>query len=177
MNSVVLTGRLIKDLELKFTQNGQALTSGVIAVDRKFKKDGQKVADFFNISLFGKLAEITVQFCGKKGDMLNVRGSLQTSTYNKRDGSKGYTVSVLVEECDFLTSNNRQREENTPEAVATPPQKEENPVVPKKEVPIVDDDEFDPFNLDMYKKQAEEKGSDLANFLKNLAEESGGSVK
>jgi single-strand DNA-binding protein len=170
MNSAVLTGRLIRDLELKYTQAGQALTSGVIAVDRKFKKNGEKVADFLNISVFGKLAELTVKYCGKKGDMLNVRGEIQTSTYNKRDGTKGYTVSIICEEVDFLTATNRQREETAPEAIATPPQQQATPpmVQYNENMPYETDDD-DPFNLANFKEKTPEQGVDLTNFLKEIA--------
>lgn len=58
MNTIILKGRLSRDMDLKYTQtNNTALTSGSIAVDRRFTQEGQPTVDFFNITAFGKIAE------------------------------------------------------------------------------------------------------------------------
>nr|WP_234118386.1 single-stranded DNA-binding protein [Clostridium hydrogenum] len=102
MNKVVLIGRLTKDPELKFTPgNGTAVTSLTLAVDRRFKRDGQQEADFIPVVVWGKQAESTANYMSK-GKLMGVSGRIQTRTYDAKDGTKRYVTEIVAEEVQFL---------------------------------------------------------------------------
>ena len=98
MNKVILIGRLTKDVEMN---NGVGKYS--LAVDRKFKKDGEPTADFINCTVFGKSAEFAQKYF-KKGTKIAVVGRIQTGSYTNKDGVKVYTTDVIVEEQEFAES-------------------------------------------------------------------------
>lgn len=105
MNKVALIGRWTKDLELSVTQgNGTSVAKGTIAINRKFKKEGQPEADFLPVVIWGKQAESTAKYCGQKGNQLSIVGRLETSIYTNKDGVKVYKTEVVAEEIDFLNS-------------------------------------------------------------------------
>jgi single stranded DNA-binding protein (ssb) len=103
MNKVILIGRLTRDPELRFTAgSGSAVTTFTLAVDRNFKnKDGQKEADFINIVVWNKLAEIIANNV-TKGKLVAVSGRLQTRTYEGNDGQKKYITEVVADDFQFL---------------------------------------------------------------------------
>lgn len=103
MNSVTLIGRLTKDTELRYiASTGTAVTRFSIAVDRPFaKKDAEVTADFFNIVVWGKIAETCANYL-KKGRLVALRGRLQNNNYTDKDGVKRYTVEVIAEEVKFI---------------------------------------------------------------------------
>ena len=102
MNKVVLVGRLTKDPELKFDQGtGTAVATFTVAVNRRFKKEGQPEADFIPVVVFGKPAEATANYMAK-GKLLSVSGNIQTRTYDAKDGTKRYVTEVIAEETDFI---------------------------------------------------------------------------
>ena len=102
MNIVVLTGRLTKDAEVKYTQGNEplAIARFTLAVDRRTKKDGEQSADFISCVAFGKRAEFLEKY-GKKGTKFNVEGSIQTGSYTNKDGNKVYTTDVIVNNIEF----------------------------------------------------------------------------
>ena len=101
MNKVLLMGRLTKDPEVRYTTTNNTLVCGfTLAVNRRFVKDGEQQADFFNIVAWSKLGE----FCSKyfvKGQQVAVVGRLQTRNYDDKDGKKVYLTEVVVEEAHF----------------------------------------------------------------------------
>jgi single-strand DNA-binding protein len=102
MNKVVLVGRLTKDPELKFAQGtGTAVTTFTIAVNRRFKREGQPDADFIPVVVFGKTAENTANYMSK-GKLLSVSGNIQTRNYEAKDGTRRYVTEVVADEVDFL---------------------------------------------------------------------------
>lgn len=106
MNKVVLIGRLTKDPELRFTPgNGTAVASFTLAVDRRFKKEGQQEADFVPIVVWGKQAESTANYMSK-GKLMGVSGRIQTRTYDAKDGTKRYVTEVVADEVQFLEWGN-----------------------------------------------------------------------
>lgn len=106
MNKVVLVGRLTKDPELKFTPGkGTAVATFTLAVNRRFKSPGQPEADFIPVVVWGKQAENTANYVGK-GRMVGVSGSIQTRTYDAKDGTKRYVTEVVAEEVQFLEPKN-----------------------------------------------------------------------
>ncbi|PJI08374.1 single-stranded DNA-binding protein [Clostridium sp. CT7] len=116
MNKVVLIGRLTKDPELKFTPGtGTAVASFTLAVDRRFKREGQPEADFVPIVVWGKQAESTANYMSK-GKLMGVSGRIQTRSYDAKDGTRRYVTEVVAEEVQFLewgnSSNNAAANNN-----------------------------------------------------------------
>ena len=107
MNKVVLMGRLTRDPEVRYSQgeNALAIARYTLAVDRRFKRDGEQSADFINCVVFGKSAEFTERYF-RQGMRVTVCGRIQTGSYTNRDGVKVYTTEVVVEEQEFAESKN-----------------------------------------------------------------------
>lgn len=108
MNKVVLMGRLTRDPEIRYSQNGDQMCIAryTLAVDRKFKKQGDsQTADFINCIAFGKSAEFAEKYL-KQGTKIAVTGRIQTGSYTNKDGNKVYTTDVVVEEHEFCESKN-----------------------------------------------------------------------
>lgn len=104
MNKVILCGRLVRDVELR--HSGQmAIARYTIAVDRKFKKEGEPTSDFINCIEFGKQAEFAEKYF-RKGIKLIVSGRIQTGSYTNKDGQRVYTTDVVVEDHEFAESKN-----------------------------------------------------------------------
>ena len=107
LNKVVLCGRLTADPELKQTQNGIAVVSFAIAVNRRFTRgaDGQSnsQADFINCVAWRQTAEFISRYF-HKGSSLCVTGSIQTRTWNDQQGNKRYATEVIVDEAYFVDS-------------------------------------------------------------------------
>lgn len=106
MNKVILMGRLTRDPEVRYAQgaNGStAIARYSLAVDRKFKQEGQPNADFINCIAFGKLGEFAEKYL-HKGTKIAVVGRIQTGSYTNKDGVKVYTTEVIVEEQEFAES-------------------------------------------------------------------------
>ena len=118
MNKVILIGRLTKDTETRATQgdNPTYITRYTLAVDRKFKRDGEQSADFINCVAFGKPAEFAEKYFFK-GMKVAITGRLQTGSYTNKEGQKVYTTDVVIEEQEFAESkqsNEQHHEQSTP---------------------------------------------------------------
>ena len=106
MNKVILMGRLTRDPEMRYGQGSStAVCRYSIAVDRRFKRDGQPEADFFNCTVFGKGAEFAEKYL-KKGTKIVISGSIQNDNYTNKDGQKVYGTQIIVEEQEFAESKN-----------------------------------------------------------------------
>ena len=105
MNKVILLGRLTKDPEVRYTQseNILAIAKYTLAVDRRFKKEGQPSADFINCVAFGKSAEFAEKYM-TKGRLFGVIGRIQTRNYENDKKEKVYVTEVVVEEQYFADS-------------------------------------------------------------------------
>lgn len=106
MNKTILIGRLTKDPEVRYSNgaNGStAVARYTLAVDRKFKQEGQPTADFINCVAFGKLGEFAEKYL-RQGIKIAVIGRIQTGSYTNKDGQKVYTTDVAVEEQEFCES-------------------------------------------------------------------------
>ena len=110
MNKVILIGRLTKDVEVRHTGE-TAVARYSLAVDRKFKREGEPTADFINCVTFGKNAEFAEKYL-KKGTKIAVTGRIQTGSYTDKDGKKVYTTDVIVEEHEFCESKGSGTNEN-----------------------------------------------------------------
>ena len=109
MNKVILLGRLTKDADVKYTQGAEpmAIARYTLAVDRKFKKEGEKTADFISCVAFAKNGEFAEKYL-KKGMKIAVTGRIQTGSYDDKDGKKVYTTDIVVEEHEFCESKGTQ---------------------------------------------------------------------
>ena len=105
MNKVILMGRLTRDPEVRYSQgeNSLAIARYTLAVDRRFKRDGEASADFINCVAFGKAAEHAERFY-RQGLKVVIAGRIQTGSYTNKDGVKVYTTEVVVEEQEFAES-------------------------------------------------------------------------
>ncbi len=110
MNCVILIGRLTRDPDVRYTQGDKSMCIAryTLAVDRRFKKEGQDSADFITCAAFGKAGEFVEKYC-MKGTKLAVTGRIQTGSYTNRDGQKVYTTEVVVEEQEFAESKASQQ--------------------------------------------------------------------
>lgn len=102
MNKVILMGRLTRDPEVRMSGD-TAVARFSLAVDRRFKKDGEQTADFINCVAFGKTGEFIEKY-GRKGTKFVVDGRIQTGSYTNKDGQKVYTTDVVVEQVEFAES-------------------------------------------------------------------------
>lgn len=108
MNQTVLTGRITKDLELKYTGSGVAVLSFSIAVERNFKNaQGEREADFINIVAWRDKAENIAKYF-QKGDGIGIIGSIQTRNYENNQGQRVYVTEVVADNFDFPIQNKRQ---------------------------------------------------------------------
>lgn len=103
MNKAILIGRLTRDTDVKVSSTGMTVARFSLAVDRRFKKDGEKTCDFINCIAFSKTAEFLEEY-GKKGMKFVVEGSIQTGSYTNKDGNKVYTTDVAVQSVEFAES-------------------------------------------------------------------------
>jgi single-strand DNA-binding protein len=105
MNKWIGCGRLVRDPEVRYSQgeNSTAVARFTLAVDRKFKKNGESEADFISCIAFGKTAEFVEKYF-HKGDKMIVEGHITTGSYTNKDGQKVYTTDINVEQVEFAES-------------------------------------------------------------------------
>ena len=103
MNIVILMGRLTRDPEVSSSASGTTFARYSIAVERKFKREGEPDADFFNCTSFGKQAEFVERYL-KKGTKIVITGELQNNNYTNKDGQKVYDVRIMVHDVEFAES-------------------------------------------------------------------------
>lgn len=121
MNKVILMGRIVRDPEVRYSNgaNGStAVARYTLAIDRKFKQEGQQTADFINCIAFGKLGEFAEKYL-HKGVKIAIVGRIQTGSYTNKDGQKVYTTDVVVEEqefCESKASNQQSQNNDRPQA-------------------------------------------------------------
>ncbi len=104
INKVVLIGRLTRDPEMRYTQNGTAMATFSIANNRVYSVSGEKkeMVSFFNCVVWARAAETIVQYC-KKGQRIGIDGRLQQRSWDDKDGNKRSTVEVVVDNFQFLS--------------------------------------------------------------------------
>ena len=111
MNKVILMGRLTRDPEVRYSagESGTAIARYTLAVDRRFKRDGEATADFISCVSFGRTAEFAEKYF-RQGLKIIVSGRIQTGSYTNRDGQKVYTTEVVVEEQEFAEGKNSSQQ-------------------------------------------------------------------
>jgi len=104
MNNFSGIGRITRDIEMRFTPSGMAVSNFAIAIDRSRKDaEGNKVTDFIDVVAFGKTAELIAQYC-IKGVMVGIIGELQIDTWKHSDGTNRKSAKIVVDKVDFLSS-------------------------------------------------------------------------
>ena len=110
INRVILTGRLTKEPDLRYTPNGTPVATFTIAVNRTYTNEqGEREADFINCIVWRKSAENVANYL-KKGSLVGVDGRIQTRNYEAQDGRRVFVTEVVAESVQFLanasTTNN-----------------------------------------------------------------------
>ena len=105
MNKVILMGRLTRDPEIRYSQGENKMAVGryTLAVDRKYRREGEDNADFVSCMCFGKAAEFAEKYL-HKGTKIIIAGRIQTGSYTNKDGNRVFTTDVVVEEQEFAES-------------------------------------------------------------------------
>lgn len=111
MNKSILIGRLTREVEIRNFLS-TVVARYTLAVDRKFKREGEQTADFIPCIAFGRNAEFAQKYL-TKGKKIAVVGRIQTGSYTNRDGQKVYTTDVVVEEQEFVESKASEHSENS----------------------------------------------------------------
>lgn len=120
MNKVFLIGNLTRDPEMRSTQSGVAVCNFTIAVNRRFRnaQTGQQETDFLNVIAWRQLAELCAKYLAK-GREVAIAGSIQTRTYEAKDGSKRTTFDIVADEVEFLSANQNGGAQSMPGAYTT----------------------------------------------------------
>ena len=121
MNNVVLMGRLTRDPNVTYSQSGEGSTAVArytLAVDRRYKREGQQEADFISCVAFGKSAEFAEKYL-RQGIKICISGRIQTGSYTNREGQKVYTTDVVVESHEFAESKNASQGSQAPQPAPT----------------------------------------------------------
>lgn len=111
MNKVIIVGRFTRDPEVRYTANNTCYASFSIAVDRRYKQDGQPTADFPRVIAWGKTAEFIEKYF-RKGMKIAIDGRIQTGSYKNNDGQTIYTTDVVAENVEFVESKNSSDNNN-----------------------------------------------------------------
>lgn len=115
MNKVILVGRLTRDPEVRYSQgeNTMAIARYTIALNRRFKREGDPEADFIRCVVFGRAAEFAEKYF-RQGLRIAISGRIQTGSYTNKEGGKVYTTEVVVEEQEFAESMAEREHTQTP---------------------------------------------------------------
>ena len=103
MNKVILIGRFVRDPEIRYTSNDKCCATFNIAVDRKYKQEGQPEADFPRVIAWGKTAEFIEKYF-RQGMKIVIEGRIQTGKYTNKEGQTVYTTDVVAESVEFAES-------------------------------------------------------------------------
>ena len=112
MNKVIIIGRLVRDPEIRYTSNGMCCASFSVAVDRRFKQDGQPTADFPRVVVWGKTAEFIEKYFSQ-GMKIALEGRIQTGSYKNKDDNTVYTTDIVAEAVEFVESKGASKSQNS----------------------------------------------------------------
>lgn len=115
LNTVILQGRLTKDVELKQTSTGKEFAIVSMAVQRSYKNhEGNYDTDFFDVLFSGKQAESVAKFF-HKGDAILIEGSIQQKHFTDREGKKRTTYNIVANKFHFNAGAQRQEQRQAPQ--------------------------------------------------------------
>lgn len=109
MNIVIMVGRLTKDPEIRYSQQGKAVCNFSIAVDRRIKREGENSTDFFNCVCFGKTAEFVEKYFSS-GKRIAIEGNIQNDSFVGRDGTKKTAVKIVCDNAEFADGKGKDWE-------------------------------------------------------------------
>lgn len=120
MNKVIISGNLVKDIEISKTPNDVSVARFTLAVQRKYSNEnGEREADFLNCVAWRNQADNIAKYC-KKGDKVGVVGTIQTRTYEAQDGTKRYVTEIIADEVEFIYIRPATETEQTDNEQFTP---------------------------------------------------------
>ena len=112
MNQIILVGRIAQPIDLHVTETGKKKSELTLAVPRTYKNiDGEYETDFLDCVLWTNVAESTTEYC-KVGDVVGIKGRLQTRMIPKEDGTKYKKVEIIAERVTFLASKKDSKEQS-----------------------------------------------------------------
>lgn len=143
MNKVILMGRLVKEPEVRYSQGAEplAIARYTLAVNRRFKRQGEPEADFINCVAFGKTGEFAEKYF-KKGQMVAITGRLQVRSWDK-DGERRYATEVIIEEQHFAES---KKDSGEGKAAAAQSRPATAPNKPAKQMGLAEQEGFYPID-------------------------------
>lgn len=142
MNKVILIGRFVRDPEIRYTTNDRCCANFSIAVDRKYKQEGQQDADFPRVIAWGKTAEFIEKYF-RQGMKIVIEGRIQTGKYTNKEGQTVYTTDVVAESVEFAESKSAASNGNNSKHAESKPKIDEDGWM---SIPDDVDDEGLPFN-------------------------------
>ena len=142
MNKVILIGRFVRDPEIRYTTNDRCCANFSIAVDRKYKQEGQQDADFPQVIAWGKTAEFIEKYF-RQGMKIVIEGRIQTGKYTNKEGQTVYTTDVVAESVEFAESKSAASNGNNSKPAESKPKIDEDGWM---SIPDDVDDEGLPFN-------------------------------
>lgn len=142
MNKVILIGRFVRDPEIRYTPNDKCCANFSIAVDRKYKQEGQQDADFPRVIAWGKTAEFIEKYF-RQGMKIVIEGRIQTDKYTNKEGQTVYTTDVVAESVEFAESKSAASNGNNSKPAESKPKIDEDGWM---SIPDDVDDEGLPFN-------------------------------
>ena len=142
MNKVILIGRFVRDPEVRYTSNDKCCSTFNIAVDRKYKQEGQPEADFPRVIAWGKTAEFIEKYF-RQGMKIVIEGRIQTGKYTNKEGQTVYTTDVVAESVEFAESKSASSNSNSSKPAESKPKIDEDGWM---NIPDDVDDEGLPFN-------------------------------
>src|SRR5699024_7165697 len=119
INTFFGIGRTTKDIEMRYTQSGTAVANFTLAINRRFDKEK---TDFIRCVAFKKTAELIAQYVNK-GDQIGIEGTVQTGSYENKEGQKVFTTDIIVNNVQFLggkTSHEQKPKQDNSHHDATP---------------------------------------------------------
>lgn len=119
MNVASIVGRLTRDPDARATQGGTFVTRYTVAVDRRFKREGEPTTDFINCVSFGQQAEFAEKYF-VKGMRVAVTGRIQTGSYTNKDGQKVNTFDIVVDHHESADSRGEKKEPKADGFVSVP---------------------------------------------------------
>lgn len=119
LNQVVLVGRIVKTPELRVTETGKKTATVTLAVPRNYKNmNGEYDTDFLDCTLWTNIAENTTEYC-QTGDMVGVKGRIQTRIIQNEDGSKKKKTEIVAEKVTFLAQSPNNKDQVKEEVTST----------------------------------------------------------
>ena len=119
LNTAIIMGRLVADPELRSSTNGTSVTSFTVAVERSYKQGDERQADFIDVVAWKQTAEFITKYF-RKGSMIAIQGTIQTRTYEDRNGNKRKAVEIVAQTVSFC-GEKAERNSTTAERENTKP--------------------------------------------------------